>query len=186
MKNLTFLFTLLSIFFLYSCDDDNSNQITEEFTIEDKTYRLTSLILTEPVDINGDGIYALDIFDENPCLDTFSYSLYFLEEKSIHPAWTGFALKVEPDSNGVLEQIATCGFLDGVLPFWQRNGNTLIFYYDTWESPDILGELSDDGQQITFNAASDSGALFKREILKEDGTVIEYEDNIKLIYTLEE
>ncbi len=131
-------------------------------------------------------MYSTDIFDENPCNGNFSYTIWFNDEKSLHPANTGFALKVESNSNGSPEQLGLCGFLDGILPFWQQNDDSIIFYYDSLESPDIVGQLSDDGQQITFNATFDSRAIFLREILTQDGTEIIYEDDIKLTYTLVE
>lgn len=178
------------MFVFFSCeDDDNSagdNTNAEDFRIEDQIYRLTGLIITEPVDLNGDGVYSLNIFDENPCLTNFEFVITFYDEKAIHPAWTGFALSVEDDSNGNPEQIGTCGFISGTLPFWKQNDNTILYYYDTWESPDIIGELSEDGQQIHLTAAAESNAIMFREILREDGTVINYQDNIKLIYTLME
>jgi len=189
MKKLTFLFTLLSIFVFISCDDDDGNApetTTEEFSVENKIYRLSSFILTEAVDLNGDGIYSFDLVEEeDPCSISF-YKINFFEDKSRHPAWVSLSLQVDVNSNGILEQKSPCGVLDGISPNWQQNDNTIVFYYDTWESPDIVGELSDDGQQITFNAANNSGALFYRDILRADGSVIEYQDNIKLVYTLME
>lgn len=187
MKKFNLLIALLSICILISCDnDDNVSQSTANTTVQGKTYRLSSLVITEPVDLNNDGVYSTDIFDENPCNGNFSYVISFNDEKSLHPAWTGFALQVESDSNGNPEQLGTCGFLDGILPFWQQNDKSLIFYYDTTESPDIVGQLSDDGQQITFNASFDSGAIFLRQILTQDGTEIIYENDIELTYTLVE
>jgi hypothetical protein len=187
MKKFNFFILLLSFFVLFSCDeDDNANQSTSDLIVEDKTYSLTSLVITEPVDLNDDGVYSTDIFDENPCNGNFSYTISFDDEKSLHPAWTGFALQVESNSNGNPEQVGSCGFLDGVLPFLEQNDKSIIFYYDTVESADIVGQLSDDGQQITFNATADTNAIFLREILTQDGTEIIYEDDIKLTYTLVE
>jgi len=187
MKNFNFIVLLLSFFILISCEEDDTvNQSTADIAVDGKTYRLSSLVITEPVDLNNDGVYSMDIFDENPCNGNFSYIISFNDEKSLHPAWTGFALRVESDSNGNPEQLGLCGFLDGILPFWQQSDKSVIFYYDTMESPDIVGQLSDDGQQITFNASFDSGAIFLRQILTQDGTEIIYQDDIKLTYTLVE
>lgn len=95
MKNFNLFIVFISFLVLISCDeDDNSNQTTADFMIEDKTYRLTSLIISEPVDLNNDGVYSTDIFNENPCNGSFWYAISFNEEKSLHPAYTGFALKV--------------------------------------------------------------------------------------------
>lgn len=189
MKNFTLLLAFCSVFVLMSCDDDDDNAPsanTEALSVENKIYRLSSFILTEPVDLNRDGIYSFDLVEEeDPCSISF-YKINFFQEKSRHPAWVSLSLEVDVDENGILEQKSPCGVLDGISPFWQQNDDTIIFYYDTWESPDILGELSEDGQQITFYAANNSGALFYRDILREDGSVIEYQDDIKLVYTLME
>jgi len=169
MKNFTYLFALLSLFVFFSCDDDDGNAPTtntEEFSVENKVYRISSITLNEPVDIDGDGVYSTTILEELACTGIGGYSIAFNQEKILHPAYTGYALKVETDANGNPVQVFSCGFLDGILPFWQQNGNTIIFYYDTWESPSIIGELSEDGQQITFNATWDSGAIFLRQILR--------------------
>jgi len=179
------LITAFLIFFvLTGCNNDDTTISPVDFPVGGKFYKLTSLILNEAVDVNNDGTYSFDLMEEINC----GYNLYFENDKSNNPAGTGIDIYVNDDENGNMEQQHSCSAVFAVFPFWLQRDNIVYFYSagETWESAKYIAELSSDNRSLSFEMSIDLGPIFGREILREDGTVIQYQDNVQLIYTLEE
>ena len=186
MKNFNLTLAFLSLFFLASCESDNDTTSPVDFPAEgeSKFYRLTSFTLTEAVDANNDGIYSFDLMDEISC----SHNLHFNNNKSNNPAATGIDIYVNDDGNGNMEQQFRCTAVTADSPLWLQRDNIIYFYFqgETWESATYIAELSSDNRTLSFEMPIELGPILEREILRQDGTVIQYQDNVKLTYTLEE
>ncbi len=184
MKNFILLLAFTSLSFLTSCDNDDETTNPVDFPVEGKFYRLTSLSLTEAVDANNDGIYSFNLMDEIGC----GHSLYFENDISNSPAATGIGINVTEDGNGNMEQQYSCSGVTADFPLWLQRDNNIYFYFqgETWESATYIAELSSDNRSLSFEMSMDLGPIFGREILREDGTLIQYQGTAQLIYTLEE
>jgi hypothetical protein len=184
IKNFTLFLAFLSLSFLTSCDNDDDTTNPVDFPVEGEFYRLNSLSLTEAVDANNDGIYSVNLMDEIACV----YSLRFENNKSNNPAATGIDINVTDDGNGNMEQRYSCSSVSATFPLWLQRDNIIYFYFqgETWESATYIAELSSDNRSLSFEMSMDLSPIFGREILREDGTLIQYQGTAQLIYTLEE
>ncbi|WP_127845664.1 hypothetical protein [Psychroflexus aestuariivivens] len=182
MQKFKFLFLILSLFLL-SCEDDDSEKAID-LSVEGKTFELSSFILSESVDLNNDGVFTTDVCDEDG--DCY-YQISFSDGGTVkHPAAVSYHFRVEENSNGELEQNFRCGHWDHYFPTWKLDNNTVSIIYDN--EVDLEGTITDDGQTITFDVPIEKSPFLSdgsyRSILTESGDVIEYEDSMKMIYTL--
>lgn len=182
-----YILLVLSIGLFISCDDSES--APANLSVEGKHYALTNYILSKPVDLNGDGIYSFDIFDELSVSECQFYSIFFKEDgKVTHPGWGfGIRLLVEEDEWGTLTQEKSCGFLDGLLSPWEQDSNIINIFNSISNDFELNGIVSDDGELITFDAPFNLTSLFflgDNKILTESGDVIDYQDDVTIIYTL--
>lgn len=187
MKKTIYLLLAVTIF-LSSCENSNETETTSQFSVDGKSYKLTNYILNQSVDTDGDGLFSFDIYEENNiCIAGDTELLFNTNAKIYHPAWVGYRLEVNEGENGVMTQSVTCGFLDGILPNWKQSDNQLNVYDGLSDDLVLTGLISEDGQSITFDVPYDMTALTVGEgnqILTEEGNIINYEENVQLIFTL--
>jgi len=111
-----------------------------------------------------------------------SYNLYFENDKSNNPAATGIGINVTNDGNGNMEQQYSCSGVTADFPLWLQRDNIIYFYFqgETWESATYIAELSSDNRSLSFEISMDLDPIFGREILREDGTLIQYQGTAQL------
>lgn len=183
-----YILLVLGLGLFMSCEDSES--ASDEFSVDGKTYIISSYVLSEGVDSDGDGVYSFDIFNEQNICGVYNYFISFLEgEKIYHPGWAGYSIKVEENEDGDLTQVITCGFLDGILPTWEQNQNTINVFDGLTNDLILTGNISGDGQSISFDVPFEMTSLTIgdfNQILAESGNIIEYADNVKITYTLDQ
>lgn len=84
MKNIASLCILLTVLFSGCEDSEPSSETLSDFAVDNKTFVISSYILNDAEDLNGDVVYSFDIFDEGPLCST-SYTISFVSEKTPHP-----------------------------------------------------------------------------------------------------
>tara|TARA_R110001632_G_scaffold29662_12_gene78619 strand:+ start:6466 stop:7020 length:555 start_codon:yes stop_codon:yes gene_type:complete len=182
MKNLNIILFLAII--LYGCTSNN-NSINLP-SIDGATFVQTSYVLETTFDINGDGVFSNDIYEEMNCgTDTIRFNT---GEKVWNPSHSIITLNVTDDGTGNLSQTAACGHFDGILPNYSQRDEFVDFYYN--EEIIFTGTISDNGNTITFDFPNEllyvfvtGNAFTSNEILNPDDSITQYEGGAIVTYT---
>lgn len=176
MKKITLLFSLLLL--LSNCS--NNSMIVP--LVDGATFARTNYILEVPVDINGDGVYSIDVLSEFDC---GAARLTFEPGENVpNPTFDGFGLRVNDDGNGNLTQSISCGIADGILPTYQQIDDEVHLLYG--DEIELIGELSANGQRLVFKVPREKllGFFFSGDdILNPNGTVTDYSGGAIITYT---
>lgn len=185
MKNLIIILFLAVI--QYGCTSNN-NSINIP-SIDGATFVQTSYVLETAFDINGDGLFSNDIYEEITCgTDAMRFNF---GETVWNPTHSIVSLRVTDDGNGNLSQTAFCGHLDGSLPTYSQVENQITIEYTgsaSFAGVVVTGILSDDGDTLTFNFSNDLLWAFnfnipENQILNQNGSITEYESGAIVTYT---
>ena len=178
MKKLLGLFLLSLV--LISCDDDPGPAPSVHFS----TFVRTSYVLQNPVDIDGDGFFSSNVLGEFPCP---AEKLVFTPNEAVeNPLHSGIGFEVF-QANGDLFQAIVCRTFDGLRTNYTQNEYSIVFFVE--DEAFLVGRLSEDGNQITFDVPRDE--LFgmiggKDQILDANGIITDYERNAIITYTREQ
>lgn len=172
MKKLALVILVLILMFNCNSNDDESQ-------LDGKTYVMTSFIIDEVVDLNGDGFFSNELLEEDDtqCL---SSKLLNFNASQVNPVWDYILILNVETINGNLTQVSGCGINDYFrYPDYTIQNNKVTISFDN----DIhaVGQL--DGDNIIFSFDNTQGTI--QEILNEDNTVTNYQGGVTMIYTLE-
>lgn len=142
----------------------------------------TNYILETPVDIDGDGMYSIDVLTEYDCGGA---PLGFQPGETVpNPTFDGFGLQVNDDGNGNLSQSISCGIADGIFPTYEQIDNEVHLLYG--DEIELIGELSPNGRKLVFRIPREKlyGFFFSgNNILNPDNTITDYQGDALLTYT---
>lgn len=129
MKKITALLSFLILLTAFTCEDE---PLEGDFVIDDGTsenivgtWKLTSWIGEEPIDLNNDGTESIDFLDEMNCYN--NETLVFNEDNTVVNTSTSFAdieFIIEVGTTNSVEWTVTCieetEITNGT---WTQNGN---------------------------------------------------------------
>jgi len=178
------IYTLLLSTMLYSCTSNDSTLTT--LSVDGSIFVQSSYVIETPIDINGDGVFSNDIYEEMNCgTDAIRFNT---GEKVWNPSHSIITLNVTNDGSGNLSQTAACGHFDGILPNYSQRDEFVDFYYN--EEIIFIGTISDNGNTITFDFPNEllyvfvtGNAFTSNEILNPDDSITQYEGGAIITYT---
>ena len=129
---------VLLVLTLGCSSDDNQN----EFSVKGETYLAVSYRVENAIDINGDGISSIELFDE---LDSVALvqGLFFRQDNTVYPPNPLIVCIDTVEDSDVLNY---CGIIADYnpLPTYSQENNTISI------ENSIVGETSDDFETIVF------------------------------------
>ena len=178
------IYTLIFSTMLFSCNSNDS--ILRIPTIDGSVFVQSSYIIETPIDINGDGLFSNDIYQEMVCgTDALSFNT---GETLWNPVHSVVSLRIIDDGNGNLSQTAFCNHYDGLLPNFIQRDKFVDFFYN--DEIIFTGILSDDGNTLTFNFPNEllyefisSNNYNANDILNQNGSITQYEGGAIVTYT---
>ena len=172
MNKLIIAFCICAVLFSCNSDDDNAS------AIEGSRFELINFVIESDIDLNGDGIFSNDLVTEDgSCLVE---SLTFNENRVNSPLELTLSPRVILNGNNVPVQSSVCAINDFfALPEYEQSGNRILISFNG--NLHVSGELSDDDNTLTF-MYSDLFERFDNAILREDGSIENYEGGAVAVY----
>ncbi|MFT4612569.1 MAG: hypothetical protein ACI92X_001400 [Dokdonia sp.] len=141
----------LSLILLYACSSDDS---TEPFTLENKTYKIVAFETETNMDLNRDGVFSIDLLSELPTQSSSLLSqmtMRFKADDTVSYPWYDW-----PDFNVIDgEQTSWTGALSSESISYNLNESNIRFDFGNTITS---GQLSNDG--ITVVASYDPSILY--------------------------
>ncbi|WP_127845278.1 hypothetical protein [Psychroflexus aestuariivivens] len=199
MQNFHKLSVLLLLLIALGCssgDDSNDSNDSNDSgdsidSIEGLTYTAVEISIDTPVDLNGDGVFSLNILDE---VDCYIAALSFNQEKVYPPNWYGLRIWVDNMESDPAQNFG-CGSISGNLPIWLEHEDYVeILSSDTMRQDSNASEISpypyrgyfsNNKNTITFNFDHSMLGTFREDssfIITESGDIVRYEGNVKMVY----
>lgn len=181
MKKLTLLFIVT----LFACDIENTEFPEDNImatSIEGKTYELTSYVIENNVDLNGDNVFSLDLLEEDA--NCFVDELFFDENNLFWPPnRSTIAFTIENGS-----QSFYCVQPDSGQLIYSQEEDVINVINN--EQLHYSGVLTDDYNTLTFvipfQYLFGFGFFGENDYLDENGMIQEYVGNATLTYQLVE
>jgi hypothetical protein len=141
----------LSLILLYACSSDDS---TESFTLENTTYKIVAFETETNMDLNGDGVFSIDLLSElsmQPSSLLSQMTMRFKADGTVSYPWYDW-----PDFNVIEgEQTSWTGALSSESISYNLNESNIRFDFGNTITS---GQVSNDG--IIIIASYDPNILY--------------------------
>lgn len=141
------LFTALAAFAIVSCSDDDNNNANTSLT---GTWKLSSIIVATPIDLNGDGKTGNDLVKESGCMD--ESNITFVADTTKPAVVKMQTLDIKEDAQG--KTTAECSDPETSSSTYTVTGNSVKLTFDgeatTFTKSGKTLNATQDGTTITF------------------------------------